>query len=123
MTQAGFDQVVTFLHAADLERTTHFYADLLDLPLVRDQATCRIFRAAPQAYLGFCTHLEAPHPQGVILTLVTADVDGWYARLKAGGVEFVQPPAHNPKYQITHCFFKDPDGHLLEIQRFDQPLE
>ena len=123
MSQAPFEQAITFLHATDLERATRFYTELLGLPLVRDQGTCRIFRTAPGAYLGFCTHLDAPHPEGVILTLVADDVDGWYETLKARGVEFVKPPACNPKYQIYHCFFKDPDGYLLEIQRFDQPLE
>lgn len=117
-----FDQAVTFLHATDLEATTDFYARILDLPLVRDQGTCRIFCAASGAYLGFCTHLDSPHAKGVILTLVTDDVDGWYVRLSAKGVEFVKPPVHNPKYQIYHCFLKDPNGYLVEIQQFDEPL-
>lgn len=119
----SFEQFVTFLRTADLEATTRFYAGTLGLPLVRDQGVCRIFRLAPSAYLGFCTHLEAAPPDGVILTLVAEDVDGWYERLRAQGVEFVKPPAHTPRYQIYHCFFKDPNGYLLEIQRFDEPLE
>ncbi len=123
MRSAPAAQFITFLHTGDLEATTRFYAGTLGLPLVRDQGVCRIFRAAPSAYLGFCTHLEAPRPEGVILTLVTKVVDGWYAGLRARGVEFVKPPAHNPRYQIYHCFLKDPNGYLLEIQRFDQPLE
>ncbi len=117
-----FEQTVTFLHTADLEAVTRFYVGTLNLPLVRDQGVCRIFCAAPGAYLGFCTHLDAPRPEGVILTLVTGDVDGWYARLAAQGVEFVKPPAHNSKYHIYHCFLKDPDGYLVEIQKFDEPL-
>lgn len=118
-----FDQAIAFLHTSNLEATTRFYAGTLGLPLVRDQGVCRIFRATPSAYLGFCTHLDAPHPEGIILTLVAEDVDGWYERLRAQGVEFVKAPAHNPRYQIYHCFFKDPNGYLLEIQRFDAPLE
>lgn len=117
-----FEQAVTFLHTNDLETTTRFYAGTLDLPLVRDQGVCRIFYAAPGAYLGFCTHLDAPRLEGIILTLVSCDVDGWYARLTAQGVEFVKAPAHNPKYHIYHCFLKDPNGYLVEIQKFDEPL-
>lgn len=119
----NFEQSITFLHTGDLEATTRFYAGTLGLPLVRDQGVCRIFRAAPSAYLGFCTHLDASRPDGIILTFVVEDVDGWYERLLARGVEFVQPPTYNPRYQIRHCFFKDPNGYLLEIQRFDQALE
>jgi catechol 2,3-dioxygenase-like lactoylglutathione lyase family enzyme len=123
MPAKPFEQFVAFLHTPDLEQTSRFYAGTLGLPLVRDQGTCRIFRAASAAYLGFCTHLDAPRPEGVILTLVSDNVDGWYERLLALGVEFVKAPAHNPQYRIYHCFFKDPNGYLLEIQRFDEPLE
>lgn len=122
MIAEPFEQFVTFLHTPDLEQTTRFYAGTLGLPLVRDQGVCRIFRAAPGAFIGFCTHLDAPRPEGIILTLVTNDVDGWYNRLLAQGLQFSKAPAHNPKYQIYHCFLKDPNNYLVEIQKFDQPL-
>lgn len=121
MTPA-FQQSITFLRAANLADTARFYEQILGLELVRDQGLCRIYRVSGDGYLGFCQHLEAATPPGLILTLVCQDVDGWYARLQARGVEFTQPPAHNPKFGIYHCFFKDPNGYLLEIQRFDQPL-
>jgi len=118
-----FEQLIPFLYTPDLEQTSRFYARTLGLPLVRDQGTCRIFRVAPSAYLGFCTHLDSPRPTGIILTLVSDEVDEWYKRLISLGVEFIKPPTHNAQYRIYHCFFKDPNGYLLEIQRFDQPLE
>jgi len=39
------------------------------------------------------------------------------------GVVFDSPPALNPKYNIYHCFLRDPNGYLLEIQRFEQPFQ
>lgn len=117
-----FEQFVTFLHTADLAATADFYERILSLPLARDQGTCRIYKISANGYLGFCAHLEPVSPHGVIATLVTDDVDDWYERLKAQGMEIVKPPAHNPQYAIYHFFFKDPNGYLLEIQRFDQPL-
>lgn len=118
-----FEQTVTFLHTSDLDATSHFYEDILELPLVRDQGVCRIYKTSGDAYLGFCTHLETPAKTGIILTLVTPSVDEWYATLRSKGVEIVNPPAHNPKYNIYHFFFKDPNGYTLEIQRFDEPLD
>lgn len=117
-----FDQTVTFLHTNDLDATSHFYENILGLVLVRDQGVCRIYKTSENAYLGFCTHLETPSPKGTILTLVTSSVDKWYQALHTKDVEIVNPPAHNPKYQIYHFFFKDPNGYTLEIQRFDEPL-
>ena len=118
-----FDQTVTFLYSSDLEATAQFYEEILELPLVRDQGVCRIYKSSRDAYLGFCTPLDkTPLSRNIILTLVTNDVDTWYAILLAKGVEVTDLPAHNPKYQIYHFFFKDPNGYTLEIQRFDDAL-
>lgn len=118
-----FDQSVIFLRTKDLDQTSIFYEEYLDLPLVRDQGTCRIYKSSPTGYIGFCTHLDAPHPDGIILTLVTDNVDDWYQKLSDKGVAITAPPVYNPRYQIHHFFFKDPNGYTLEIQRFDDPLE
>ncbi|MEH1781425.1 MAG: VOC family protein [Nostoc sp.] len=55
----------------------------------------------------------------VIFTLVTQQVDEWFEYLKERGVDFEKPPTLNKKYNIYHCFFRDPDGYLIEIQRFE----
>ena len=117
-----FEQAITFLHTPNLQTTAHFYEQILGLELVRDQGVCRIYRISGDGFIGFCQHLEAATPQGIILTLVCDDVDDWYEKLRAQGVEFSKTPVHNPKFGIYHCFFKDPNGYLLEIQRFDQPF-
>ena len=57
---------------------------------------------------------------GVILTLVTVDVDIWHGYLACQGVA-LEPPTHNPTYGIYHFFLQDPNGYLIEIQRFDDP--
>jgi len=117
-----FDQQVTFLYTRDLAATARFYAEKLGLELVLDQSTCRIYRVSAAGFLGFCQRAEAPErSEGIIVTLVTADVDGWYARLVAGGVVFEKAPAFNPTYNIYHCFLRDPNGYLLEIQSFLDP--
>jgi catechol 2,3-dioxygenase-like lactoylglutathione lyase family enzyme len=53
--------------------------------------------------------------------LVTDKVDEWYAFLQARGVEFDQAPALNDRYHIYHCFLRDPNGYLIEIQQFLDP--
>jgi len=117
----GPDALISFCYTRDLETTARFYEDVLGLPLVLDQGGCRIYSVAGAAYVGFCEREEAPRPQGILLTLVTDDVDGWHERLAGHGVEFVKTPAHNPEYAIYHCLLKDPNGYMIEIQRFDDP--
>ena len=122
MTHPPIDQQITFLYTRDLEATARFYEDILGLPLALDQGDCRIYRVSQGGYVGFCRRAAAPEaPSGVILTLVTPDVDGWYRRLVDLGIAFEKPPALNPKYDIYHCFLRDPNGYLIEIQRFLDP--
>ena len=52
------------------------------------------------------------------MTLVTDEVDGWHRRLTAAGVPVEQAPRDNDTYRVYHAFYRDPDGYLLEIQRF-----
>ena len=118
---AGFDAQVTFCYTSDLETTARFYEDALGLPLALDQGSCRIYRVARRAFLGFCRRPEAARPDGIVLTLVADDVDGWARRLAEKGVAFEKLPTFNPAYNIYHCFFRDPNGYLLEIQRFEDP--
>lgn len=123
---APFADCVTFLPSADLEATSAFYETALGLPLALDQGGCRIYRTSPNGYLGFCMRDEAG-PSIVagraepILTLVTPDVDAWHARLTAHGLRFETPPVYNPRFDIYHCFLRDPSGYLVEIQAFCDP--
>ncbi len=116
------DQQVVFLHTADLETTAHFYETVLELPLVLDQGSCRIYQASRDGFVGFCEHLSAPNDlAGIIITLATHQVDEWYRFLTAKDIEFEKPPTHNPKFNIYHAFLRDPNGYLLEIQQFMDP--
>ena len=117
----GFDAQITFCYTPDLPTTARFYEEIMGFPLALDQGTCRIYRVARQAYLGFCQRAGAGRPDGVILTLVTQDVDGWHARLTARGVVCEKAPIFNPTYHIYQAFFRDPNGYLIEIQRFEDP--
>lgn len=117
----AWDAQITFCYTADFEASTHFYAELLGLPLALDQGACRIYRVRPGAFIGVCRRTRTPDSDGIILTLVTDDVDGWHARLAQRGVKFEKAPAFNAKFKIYHCFLRDPNGYLIEIQRFDDP--
>ncbi|MGC9523842.1 MAG: VOC family protein [Anaerolineae bacterium] len=122
MARPSIDQMITFFHTRDLEKTDHFYRKILGLPQTLDQGDCRIYQVSSDGYLGFCRR-ETPteRPEGIILTLVTEEVDAWYRRLSDHGVSFENPPAHNQRYGIYHCFLRDPNGYLIEIQCFDDP--
>ena len=116
-----FDDLVTFCYTSRFKETIKFYEEVLGLPLVLDQGRCRIYRVSQNGYLGFCRDMDPPSAQGIIITLVTDDVDGWYDNLIAKGVGFEKSPRHNSDFRIYHCFLRDPNGYLIEIQRFEDP--
>ncbi len=118
-----FDQQVTFLYTADFTRSITFYGGILGLPLALDQGACQIFRVSRDSFLGICQCAPpaSATPEGIIVTLVSDDVDGWYERLKASGVGIDAPPSKNETFNIYHFFLRDPDGYKLEIQCFLDP--
>jgi catechol 2,3-dioxygenase-like lactoylglutathione lyase family enzyme len=49
------------------------------------------------------------------VNLATADLDGTFGKLEAGGAEVVQEPTEQP-YGVRDCAFRDPAGNMIRIQ-------
>lgn len=113
-------QQITFLNTRSLSATANFYEQVLGFTLWLDQGDCRIYEVTGGGYIGFCERRQTPEqPEGIILCLVTEDVDAWCEMLAGKGIKFEKPPQPNPNYNIYHCFLRDPNGYLIEIQRFE----
>ncbi len=121
MIRPELTQQVTFLHTADLGKTAVFYQTILGLKMVLDQGVCQIFQVSADAFIGFCEHVEGANPDGVILTLVSEQVDAWHDYLVAQNVSIEKPPTLNETFNIYHIFLRDPNGYLVEIQKFLDP--
>ena len=116
---------ITFLYYVELEPAAHFYEDVLGLALVEDQGFARIYRTAPQAFIGLVAGdrgFHKPHPDSaVLITLAVDDVDGWYARLRARSVKVLRELATYDSIQVRCFFIEDPGGYAIEIQKFLNP--
>jgi len=120
MTLSPITRQITFLYTRDLPATVNFYEQVLGFHLWLDQDDCRIYQVTGGGYIGFCQRQQAPEqPESVILCLVTEDVDAWCEMLAGKGIQFEKQPQLNPAYNIYHCFLRDPNGYLIEIQRFE----
>jgi len=49
------------------------------------------------------------------INLATADLDGAFERVQAGGAEVAQEPTEQP-YGVRDCAVRDPAGNLIRIQ-------
>ena len=116
----SIDQQITFFYTQDGPKTWAFYEQVLELPLVLDQGGCRIYRVAGDAYVGFCERAGPRPTEGALFTIVTDEVDAWAENLKTLNVELTQQPQHNAEYRIYHFFARDPNGYLIEFQKFDE---
>lgn len=108
---------LVFLFVTDLDRSTAFY-ESLGLAVLIDQGSCRILGVGDTLMVGICGD-RTPSPDGVIFTLVTDRVEEVCADLASRGVEFETEPRYSSEYDITQAFLRDPDGYLVEIQRFE----
>ena len=110
---------VSWVYTHDLEATSVFYRDILGLVCERDQGRARLFRTAPNAWIGVCEAFAGRVVQadGGLISIITADVDAWYRRLLAQGLD-VDPPQRLETFAIYSLLVRDPNGYAIEFQQF-----
>eukprot|EP00312_Isochrysidales_sp_CCMP1244_P006521 CAMPEP_0196673322 /NCGR_PEP_ID=MMETSP1090-20130531/2883_1 /TAXON_ID=37098 /ORGANISM="Isochrysis sp, Strain CCMP1244" /LENGTH=382 /DNA_ID=CAMNT_0042011079 /DNA_START=1 /DNA_END=1149 /DNA_ORIENTATION=+ len=126
---------ITFLYSSRLADARRFYSHDLGLPLRRDGGV--LFFALPggAASLGIVpegTSAAASPPVSAVtagrdtamVCLLTDDVDGTFAKALAGGrCSAEQPPRATERFGIYNALLRDPDGYLVELQRFTDAAE
>jgi len=128
-TMADFDIQASnlFLYYKDLKKASDFYANVLGMELVADYTMASIFRMAENSYLILVDAEKGMHsaeePKTVALALLTDQLDQWYAFLKKQKVPIKYE--YKPKEASAHDGFVaiDPEGYLLEFERFNQHPE
>ena len=114
-----FDGLIAFFGTRDLEENEKFYVEALGLKLYKDQGVCKIYKVKENAYIGFCSHLEITvAKRGPIITILSDDVDAVYKNLIDKGLKPLDKPKRNRRFNIYHFFIADPDGYLIEVQKF-----
>ncbi|MFN2590447.1 MAG: VOC family protein [Actinomycetota bacterium] len=115
------DYVILF--AADLERSTAFYRDVIGLePKVRGEGYVE-FRTGPTRF-GLFERSKLPdligrpggEGRGVAgeIVLIVPDVDAEAGRLRAAGAEILSDPTDRPwGHRTLHV--ADPDGNVVEL--------
>ena len=120
-------QLTHLLVVADVERARDFYRDVLGASVYREYGGTSVVLdfqgnwlllvtgGPPTEGKPTVTFTPPDDPDRVShqLTMRVPDCHAAYRILKARGAEFLSPPIERPGE--IRCFFRDPDGHLLEI--------
>ncbi|MEH7123270.1 VOC family protein [Bacillus sp. JJ1773] len=113
------------LYVENLDKTKHFYENLLGLELRNEFGTYIEFNTG-STVLSFNTReggrevTSLPIPNGIRkeqtfeLGFVTEDVEGFVEGLREEGVSILMEPVEKPWGQKV-AYVEDPDGHYIEI--------
>lgn len=120
-------ELTQLLVVADAERSKRFYRDVLGAEVTREYGGTSVVLRFQGCWLLLVTGGEPtedkpgvtfapPRDPSTVshqLTMRVPDCRGAYETLRARGAEFLTPPLD--RGGEIRCFFRDPDGHLLEI--------
>ncbi len=120
-------ELTHLLVVSDLERSKSFYRDVLGASVYREYGgtSCvlnfqgswllLVTGGGPTEDKPTVTFAPPMDPNRVShqLTIRVPDCRGAYEELRSRGGEFLTPPVD--RGGEIRCFFRDPDGHLLEI--------
>jgi lactoylglutathione lyase len=120
-------ELTQLLVVEDIERARHFYRDVLGAEVFREYGGTSVVLRFQGSWLLLVTGggptkdkptvtfapPEDPDTVSHQLTLRVPDCRQAYEVLKTRGAQFLTPPVDWGGE--IRCFFRDPDGHLLEI--------
>ena len=114
---------IVFLPVTDIEKTVHFYHEILKLPIHQKQGDSLYIFDTGYGYWGFCQYDDNRRPlsgpKGVCLSLNLKDneeVLQKYEELK-DKVRIYKEPCQHEKYPVYSFFILDPDDYLVEFQK------
>ncbi len=126
------DMVVNyFMVSNDIDRSRHFYADILGGTVIFSGVPTVVALANSAIVINLgggptddkpTVTLETPPDLDRVssfLNLRVKDIAAAYADWSARGAEFLTPPKQH-EYEIR-CYIRDPDGHLIEVGQTTDP--
>ena len=126
-------ELTHILVVGDAGRSRDFYRDVLGAELYREYGGTSVVLRAFGTWLLLVTG-GGPTPDkpditfappvdlgtvGHAMTIRVPDCRGAYETLRSRGAEFLTPPVES-EWEVR-CFFRDPDGHLLELSESKAP--
>jgi len=117
---------LTFFYYCDLAKAAQFYEKIMGFKLVQDQKWAKIFQVNDSAFMGCVDgnigYHKADPIKPVMLTVIVDDPDAWYEHFKKHGVETLSEPHDDKQLNLRIFLLRDPEGYVIEIQKFYDPF-
>lgn len=113
-------QTVMFYYQT-IDDAAQFYGETLGLEKTMDAEWVQIFQVSETSSVGVVTEGEGAYHKAqprsaVMLSIVTSEIDAWYARLKAAGnVKFLKDIYNSDSVPIRAFLVEDPGGYTVEF--------
>lgn len=118
-TTPSIDAQVTFLYYADVDAAAAFYEGVLGLEKTFDEGWVKIYRVSGEASVGLVDETRGIHrasdAKPVSLSIVTSEVDAWYAHLREAGVTITSELSASTQVPIRAFVAEDPGGYTVEF--------
>jgi predicted enzyme related to lactoylglutathione lyase len=126
MTPPSVDGLLTFFYYKDMVKAGEFYEKIMGFELVQDQKWAKIFKVADNAFMGCVDgnigyHKHDP-TKPVMLTVIVDDPDAWYEHFLENSVETLNKPHDDVELNMRIFLLHDPEGYVIEIQKFNDPF-
>ena len=126
MSEFSLEGALTLFYYDDLERAFNFYNDVIGFDFVADFGYVKLFKVIEGALLGLVdgqlgSHRTSPS-KPVRLVVMVKDIDSWFRKVKAGGVEtFEDEPFTGKKMKLKGFTFQDTEGYTVEMCQYLTP--
>ncbi|MDH4072887.1 MAG: VOC family protein [Gammaproteobacteria bacterium] len=124
MTDYGTTATNVFFYYEDVEAATTFYREVMGFRVAADYGFAKIMQVAPKSFITLVDHTKGMHssaePKTTAIALVTDQLDEWWAYIRTQDVE-MRSKEYAPREGSAHDGFVaiDPEGYLLEFERFN----
>jgi catechol 2,3-dioxygenase-like lactoylglutathione lyase family enzyme len=111
----------TIVSARDPRASAQFLADLLGLDVEPQMGYFTPVRLANRVTLDYSRSNDAIQSRHYAFLVNDDEFDAAFARIRAAGLEYFADPGYTERGQINYryggrgVYFRDPDGHGLEI--------
>ena len=126
MKEFNLEGTLTLFYYDNLKKAFNFYNHIIGFDFVADFGYVKIFKVIEGALLRLVdgqlgSHRTSP-AKPVRLVVMVKNIEAWFKKIKAGGVEtFEDEPLTGKKMRLKGFTFQDPEGYTIELVQYLTP--